>query len=722
MTRTFCAKSLSILCAICAVCGLQRCDEDIGGWEKVAGMRPESVRSTRILYEGVDSQGITATCFKRCDASNCTAFVVDLQRGGCFSVEVTSEQFLPEPNVTFYHKICIRVPADCRARRLWQVERTLGAILVDASPTWLPGIMTRAECYQRCIAAGRNCRSARYRTAEDLRIGDTRGRCALSNVDRGNRPQAYRASMYRDEYLQNQCHNLTKADYCSYSEYRDTTMLYSDLRIIGLDPEECEARCDASSDGFNCRGYSTIRRTNGGNTEPALLCLLHADGTVGAGPSSLINAPNLIYREREPCLDLRVRCTNGSLAIELTTEVPFWGRIYASGWGERCGVHGSGRNLTSLRLTLPRIIDDPAEDGARACGVARAISIDSRNRSRTVAWATIVVQFNPIIQRLGDQAVRVGCFLDGDADDLPQPRNITVHSDVRFIDPNAGLPPIVTTVINSSSDAPTVRMRILDDSLMRDATVTQLGQKLILKIEITPPHGAYDIFAGHLVASSAGGDSSYLLIDEIGCPTDSGTFPALVRDTDNSSLVGRFTAFKFPNSQLVRFNVVVKFCAGRCEPARCSNGVGSYGRRRREVDEDEAAEAKVNEILPKGTPDQLPLQFSIIVQSPVVSPDPLRSRDNAVPDTVLIAGGHTLESLLCVDAGLALGLLILWLIVQIILTAGCLVAVKRYRRLARQAEEDRADILARHLYGIHGGNFEVARRVRWADHNGSSVS
>ena len=46
----------------------------------------------------------------------------------------------------------------------------------------------------------------------------------------------------------------------------------------------------------------------------------------------------------------------------------------------------------------------------------------------------------------------------------------------------------------------------------------------------------------------------------------------------------------------------------------------------------------------------------------------------------------------------------------------------RYRKLAKQAEEDRADILARHLYGIHGGNFEISRRVRWADHNGSSTS
>lgn len=81
-----------------------------------------------------------------------------------------------------------------------------------------------------------------------------------------------------------------------------------------------------------------------------------------------------------------------------------------------------------------------------------------------------------------------------------------------------------------------------------------------------------------------------------------------------------------------------------------------------------------------------------------------------------------MEGLLCVDAALALGLLIFWLIVQILLTMTCIYVIRKYRRVARKAEEDRADILTRHLYGIHGGNFEISRRVRWADHNGSTIS
>ena len=81
--------------------------------------------------------------------------------------------------------------------------------------------------------------------------------------------------------------------------------------------------------------------------------------------------------------------------------------------------------------------------------------------------------------------------------------------------------------------------------------------------------GTYDIKAGHLIASSASGDASILLLDEMGCPIDSNVFPALLKDpTDNRSLIGEFSAFRFPNSQRVGFNVIVKFCVEKCEAVR----------------------------------------------------------------------------------------------------------------------------------------------------------
>jgi len=53
---------------------------------------------------------------------------------------------------------------------------------------------------------------------------------------------------------------------------------------------------------------------------------------------------------------------------------------------------------------------------------------------------------------------------------------------------SAGVPPVVSTVVNASSEVPIVTMRILNEENM-DAVVTQLGQKLTLRIEIHPADG-----------------------------------------------------------------------------------------------------------------------------------------------------------------------------------------------------------------------------------------
>ncbi|XP_053976905.1 uncharacterized protein LOC128890108 isoform X2 [Hylaeus anthracinus] len=671
------AVAISI-CDFVAPTGLREtCSDAV--WEKIGGVRPESVGSHSLLFSSVNSNGITKPCFDKCERVNCTAFVVDFARSACYSVETEDDELIPEANSTFYHRVCVKVPVSCKQRRLWQVERNAGAVFIDSGAFHLPRSMTRNQCYEKCIEIGRSCKSAQFRTTKPLSTDDAIGRCTLSLLERGTRPQAYRASMYRDEYLRDQCRNVSKREYCSYAEIRNATLPFSDVALSKLNEKQCERRCDLSVDGFVCRGY-TLDNSSGES-----VCLLHSEDTIGLGVSSLITVANAVYREREPCLDLRVQCNDTIMTVELRTSDAFFGRIYTNGYAETCGVQGHGLNRTILTLPLPRA--DQLREIMPQCGLNPAFSIDDQNRTRPLVWTTVVVQFNPIVQRLGDQAVRVGCSLNDH--EPPEPRNITVHSSFSFLDPNAGVPPISSTIVNASSQAPKVTMRILDEN-SKDAVVTHVGQKLTVKIQLNPPNGPYDIVAGHLVASSASGDASLLLLNEFGCPGDLATFPPLSKDPhDGRSLITTFNAFKFPGSQLVRFNVVVRFCLDECMPTTCVTGQVSYGRRKRESGLPDASpyDAKVTEVSREIT-EELPLQLSIIVHSPVASSaDRLSSRENGSPDTVFITSG----------------------------------TVAQYRRTAIRAEEDRASVLARHLYGVHGGNFEVVRRVRWAD-NGSSSS
>lgn len=686
-------------------------------WEKIGGVKPETFDSQTILFSTVNSNGITRYCFERCERINCTAFIVDFGKHICYAIEAKDDELIPDPNSTFYHRVCVRVPITCTRRRLWQVERSPGAVLIDSSALHLPNPITRNQCYEKCIEIGGSCESAQFRTSKPLSSNETvLGRCSLSLYERGTRPRAYRASMYRDEYLRDQCRNLSNREYCSYAEFQNVSLPYSDFALSNLNEEQCERRCDASMDGFICRGYTFD------NSSGKPVCLLHSEDTTSLGVSSLIDATKTIYRERELCLDLRVQCNDSTMTVMLRTNDPFFGRIYSNGYADTCGVQGTGGNQTMLMLPIPTA--NNVHQGKLHCGLNPAFSVDDRNRTRPLVWATIVVQFNPIVQRLGDQAIRVGCSLSDR--EPPEAKNITVHSSFSFLDPNAGVPPISSTIVNVSSQVPIVTMRILDEN-MRDAMVTHLGQKLILKIQLSPPNGPYDITAGHLVASSASGDASYLLLNEVGCPTDSTTFPALTKDpVDGRSLIATFTAFKFPNSQIVRFNVIVRFCLQKCTPTVCNGDKLSYGKRKRFIESENTHSIyndETTQMFQNETPEELPLYLSIIVQNPVASSaDRLSSRENVSPDTVLITGENSMDGLLCIDASLALSLLIILLIIQIIFIVGCLVTIAQYRRTAIRAEEDRANILARHLYGIHGGNLEIARRVRWADHNASSAS
>ncbi|XP_034943908.1 uncharacterized protein [Chelonus insularis] len=677
------------------------------GWEKVDGMMPENYVPGDILYSSGNSDGIINICFDRCLKANCSAFYVDIVQSTCSKVMISSEDFVLAPSSIFFHKICLKeVLQQCNIDRLWQVQRTLGAILIDAAANWLPDVMTRSQCYQQCLAAGPACKSAQFQTSKPLAIGDVNGKCALLSIQRGTRPQAYRASMYRDEYLETECHKLSNTDYCSYAEFKNMTLPYSDIKLSNLNERQCEERCNAANDGFICRGFTVNYEI-----QDSPVCLLHSDDTISAGVSSLIKRNNVVYREREPCLNLKVSCGNTSLIIELNTPEPFVGRLYANKYSDTCNVQGNGSNATILELKLPS--KDQIAMGNLDCGILPAFAIDDDNQTRTAVWVTVVVQFNPIIQRQGDQSLRVGCTLD--SGEVPHPRNVTVGSSFSFLDVDAGLPPVTGTVFNTT-DPPLVIMKILNND-MNEITSAELGQRLTLKIEIIPPNGPYDISAGHLVASSASGQDSILLLDEMGCPTDPKIFPGLHKDpTDNRSLISTFTAFKFPESYRVKFNVIVRFCLTYCEPPICRNDIIYLAKPKRAI----TTISAINPNSTNGTIDELSLESFLTVRDAKVAADPLRAGKG--PDTVLIAGEQSMDGLLCVNAALALGLLIFWLIVQILLTVTCIYVIRRYRKLARKAEEDRADILARHLYGIHGGNFEIARRVRWADHNESSAS
>ncbi|XP_035229009.1 uncharacterized protein LOC118201091 isoform X2 [Stegodyphus dumicola] len=85
--------------------------------------------------------------------------------------------------------------------------------------------------------------------------------------------------------------------------------------------------------------------------------------------------------------------------------------------------------------------------------------------------------------------------------------------------------------------------------------------------------------------------------ERIWCPTDPTIFPALQLDpSDQKSLLSTFKAFRFPSSGMVNFEVQIRFCQEKCEQVRCGGKGPSYGRKKRDLKEEEEISLTFNNI------------------------------------------------------------------------------------------------------------------------------
>lgn len=650
---------------------------------------------------------MTAECYNRCrESGDCRAFLVDHARSACFRVSHLSPSSWDQPGdtpvaaapaSTYFERACLNVRGTgsrC-ASRAWAAERVPGYELVGWDRLTIASPVSRNECLQECIKPhdGWECRSARW----DSRTGA----CYLSAEDRRSQPDAFRAGPWGVEYLENQCAEpLATTTSCAYQEFTNVSMVIADLQITGLDREQCQMRCNAETN-FRCRGFS-LRPPEPGRGA-AWICVLHGDDTISAGPSALYPLPGALYAERAACIDLRVSCSRRLMTVTLQSAGPFQGRLFVMGRSDFCGAEGRGSTSTSL--TLPLDPDPPRLPGPGVndrCGLRLARAFGDTNR--TLVSAIVVVQRNPIIQTRGDRAVRVGCILAGEES---PPQNLTLGASIAVASPevdNNG-----TAILNVSSSAPTVRLRITDLSGQdQPLHETQLGDTLQLRIDVTPDTSPWGVRATHLVASSADGQDSYLLLDSRGCPPDPHTFPGLRPvEPGARSLAATFRAFKFPSSALVRFGLKVHFCRGGCAPVNCGAGIASSGRRRR------AGSTSTSSPSTAAVPEDIdyPMQLAIVVHTPkvlaanagaaasgIITIDSVSQYDGRVEDMVCMTGG----TLVALAAGA--------LLLQAVILVVCCVGARRHI-----ASHDKLLQMQAYTNPAWSAATPEDRRVTWAD-------
>ena len=217
----------------------------------------------------------------------------------------------------------------------------------------------------------------------------------------------------------------------------------------------------------------------------------------------------------------------------------------------------------------------------------------------------------------------------------------------------------------------------------------KVGDPLALRFEILDKRSPYEIFVRELVAMDGVDSSEILLIDSLGktldgmmntikietisgCPTDSSIMQSLVTVGSAKILQANFDAFKFPTSQLVQFRALVTPCMPRCDPVKCDDMgtfFSSYGRRKRDVPEDEMMEVAT---VPEDNHRKanVPDQASVVVANAVHIVDTFQLAAEADPPDGVLAShmfdtGHTLTVCVVLSVFLVCQCVLLMLCVRI---------------------------------------------------------
>ncbi|XP_055550528.1 uncharacterized protein LOC129733015 [Wyeomyia smithii] len=516
----------------------------------------------------------------------------------------------PQRSSSMYYMVKLQLRSDNACQRPWNFER-LPNKMIRGLDNALIYTSTKEACLSACLNEKRFiCRSVEY--------DYNNMKCVLSDSDRRTTGQIVQlVDAQGVDYFENLC--LKPGQACKFtrlfqlprtgvSEDKVSQYVglhyYTDKELQVTSDAACKLACEIETE-FLCRSVLYMGSPSGSQYNCRLYHLDHK--SLPDGPSTYLNGerplidigePSGVYYENMcekasqgdttlpvvfdavqdeginnltrndancdktgTCYDVSVHCKDTRIAVQVRTNKPFNGRIYALGRSETCNIDVINSDSFRLDLTM----------GGQDCNTQSATGIYSN---------TVVLQHHSVVMTKADKIYKVKCTYDMSS------KNISF-----------GMLPIRDPEmihINSSPEAPPPRIRILD-ARSREVETVRIGDRLTFRIEI-PEDTPYGIFARSCVAMAKDSKSTFQIIDDDGCPVDPSIFPAFTQD--GNALQSIYEAFRFTESYGVIFQCNVKYCLGPCEPAVCEWGrdsVESWGRKRRSLTRNETGAGEEEE-------------------------------------------------------------------------------------------------------------------------------
>ncbi|GIX71751.1 uncharacterized protein CEXT_611361 [Caerostris extrusa] len=441
--------------------------------------------------------------------------------------------------------------------REWVFESVSNHELLERSRKSVSNVSSKEQCMGLCLKEKEfECRSANYHSQ--------RQECQLSDVDRHSTHSSkfYVPAEDGTVYLENNCVDppvrLCEFRKISGKILKTVDAVFQDVKTL----EGCRKKC--LSVNYRCQSFDMGDPTN------SVCRLSHlASPSLAEIEDPYLEIHGASTYEISSCYNVTIRqCRSREMVAFVKTTKVFNGKVYVKSRPNSCVTDV----INSMEFEIRMAYHD--------------LNCDVKQEGNSEFSNDIVIQHHDMIVTNQDLGVTVHCQYDLSNKSVAHGVRLEVGNDVQTYG---------THSVNVG--APNVTMKVTDRQ-GRDLVTAQVGDPLLLKFEITDINSPYDIFVRELVAMDGIDNSEILLIDALGCPTDTLIMGPLSKTrTETKILQATFDAFKFPTSEIVQFKALVTPCLPSCEPADCSvrsfDGVSqrltSFGRRRKRssIEEDE---------------------------------------------------------------------------------------------------------------------------------------
>jgi len=260
--------------------------------------------------------------------------------------------------------------------------------------------------------------------------------------------------------------------------------------------------------------------------------------------------------------DLQVQCEKDMMRVRIQFDRPFYGMVFSKG-------HYSNINCVHVPSGLGQT-QATFDIGMQSCGMSSSVNdaYGSPTPQGSFIENTIIIQYDPLLQEVWDQARRLRCTWY----DFYEKAVTFRPYQVDMLDP-------VTANFLGDNLRCWMQIQVGKGPQASEVTgIVKIGQTMTMVLGVKDDENKFDMMVRNCVAHD-GQRAPIQLVDERGCvsrPKIMSPFKKVKNfdATANVLAFAYFQAFKFPDSMNVHFQCVVQVCRGACPEPQCPGSGG----------------------------------------------------------------------------------------------------------------------------------------------------